>query len=200
MTILPVGLRRSGTSLLAEILDCLGVFMGSNFCPMPEEWNQNGGFEDADFVDAISDWMHDKSVKDGFVIDGNSSRIQSLIEQRNREHERWGCKNFGLLYVLPHFASLCNASLIRIDRQFASAVSSFAVRSGRTLDDAITWQAHALFNLDMCWERINAPKMRLSYEELLTDPESNIRRIAEFCGTDFQQRALDIVQAKFKRF
>lgn len=96
-----LGMHRSGTSLVANLLQEMGVFMGNEFLE-PDESNVNGYWEDVDFLalnkyllhDLEGDWKTQFSRKEILIADlYHSDRIEGLISKRNAEYKRWGWKD-----------------------------------------------------------------------------------------------------------
>lgn len=208
------GLRRSGTSLVARILQELGVFMGERLDSGKPGWNRDGLMEDLDFVEAGDRMTRGAVIKDGMIVgcDGAERSIyQWLIGKRIEEYPAWGVKNFGMLYYLPQFTAFCNGQamlrekqaevyLIACRRSFAKSVRSYCARSCEEHQKVVGWFAHDLFNLDMIWDRHAGPKLEVKFHRLMQAPETLTQLLAKFCGLSWKESAAALIDSTLARF
>jgi hypothetical protein len=187
MIVVVLGLRRSGTSLVAGLLHQSGVCMGERFAPLNPVWNQSGSFEDLDFGNLINNFTKFFQVRSGYIQNADPAKIQELrtfIGQRAATYKQWGLKGFGLLYLLPEFARHCPEppKLLVMRRSFASSVNSFFARSGYPLGEIVEHFGHDLYNLDMVYKTYPGPKLEVQFESLIENPTEEVGSIASFCG------------------
>lgn len=97
--IVVLGMHHSGTSLVASMLDAIGVYMGKEMLG-PNEHNPWGHFEDVQFLklnktilsDAGGSWFSPPSprkIKDAIP----HKAVVKLISDRKREQSLWGWKD-----------------------------------------------------------------------------------------------------------
>jgi hypothetical protein len=204
MIVVVLGLRRSGTSLVAGLLHHSGVFMGERFAPLDPIWNTNGSFEDLDFGNLINNFAKVFHVRDGYILNPDADKIQDLqtfIGNRAATHKQWGVKGFGLLYLLPEFARHCPEppKVVVMRRQFASSVNSYFARTGYNMGMIIPQFAHDLYNLDMVYKTYAGPKIEVQFESLIENPTEEVETIASFCGVTAGNVAslIDPMQRRF---
>ncbi len=98
--IIITGMHRSGTSLLANLLQSAGVDIGDRLMEATE-FNAKGYFEDMDFYDLHVDILHDNGRylvygigedQDVKISDEFESRAKKLVTERN-DREVWGWKD-----------------------------------------------------------------------------------------------------------
>ncbi len=92
------GMHRSGTSLVASLLQQSGIQIGSRLVP-PGRANPHGFFEDADFVDFHRTALRERGlthiVSEEFRFEptlDEVSRAKALIQERSQE-SKWGWKD-----------------------------------------------------------------------------------------------------------
>lgn len=186
MIVVVLGLRRSGTSLVAGLLHRSGVCMGERFGQLGPEWNRDGGFEDEDFSVLLNHFAQVFHVSCGYLQNADPAKIQELrgfIAARTAKYPRWGLKSFSLLYLLPEFASHCPEPprLLVMRRPFAASVNSYCARSGIPMGNIIQLFAHDLYNLDMVYKTYPGPKREIQFDALVEDPAPEVEKIASFC-------------------
>lgn len=95
--ILVLGTGRSGTSQVAQILEELGVNMGSLF-HLPDKFNKEGYFEDREFQDLNLTFfsMDLKGKKEGELWDMWRDKLDGLILKKNHKYKEWGLKDPGI--------------------------------------------------------------------------------------------------------
>ncbi len=90
-TVVVLGAFRGGTSMVAQVLKELGVFMGDQFAPPDVEYNN---LEDQEFQALLHrrDLLTQKDITLADFSSEELAKLRSLIEKRNREHALWGWK------------------------------------------------------------------------------------------------------------
>jgi len=163
MTVIATGVGRSGTSMVAKVLEALGIPMGNT--------ENQAVHEDKDFLHAL--------------LYFDFHRLATLIDARNEAYPRWGFKFPSLQNHLlaPQFAKFRNPYLIVVMRD-PVAIATRALASdpesgdpGATLAN-VTHQVSGLVELVA---RAECPALLLSYEKFLAFPEKTIEAIATFC-------------------
>ena len=190
--IVVLGMHRSGTSLVASMLEAMGVHMGDRLME-PSVHNPHGYFEDLDFYnlnqlilhDAGGDWSNPPSAK-AIRAAGERLRyrIEGLIAQKTTS-DLWGwkdprtCLTAGLYH--PH---LDDVKYVVVRRDRRAAVDSLMRREGGYWGD---WGE--LYNLYsqravQFLTDIDAPIHHIRYEDAV-HPKTGMkeaRKLAQFVG------------------
>jgi hypothetical protein len=203
--VLPLGLRRSGTSLLAEVLHNLGVVMGERFCPQSAEWNPHGSYEDSEFVCVMDDLLRNTTLAKGFITNASSvyeEQLRNFIARRCANYRVWGVKNFGIQYCLRHFLLFCprDVKVVCIRRRFASAVNSWIARTNESLMQTVRRFAGDLYHLEEAYTAYRGEKMEIHFDDLIGSPETAIRQLAEFCEVPYRAEVAGLVRNDWRRF
>jgi hypothetical protein len=203
--VLPLGLRRSGTSLLAEILHGLGVVMGERFCPLSPEWNPHGSYEDAEFVSVMDDLLRDTTLQDGYITNPSSvyeERLRAFIARRCASYRVWGVKNFGIMYCLQHFVQFCpcKVRIICMRRNFAAAVKSWMARTNEPLVKVVHRFSGDLYHLEEASRNYRGDKMEIHFDDLIGRPATVIGEVADFCGVPHCAELAGLVRSDLRRF
>ncbi len=189
-TVVVIGMHRSGTSMLAAILEALGVHMGENKLGEHDS-NPLGHFEDLDFLQ-----FHERFLADlGTTAEHPPSRqailnhahleketIIRLIQQKS--HGLWGWKDprnsiFAELY-LPY---LKNPYFLVIRRNEAAVVHSLYIRD--TMEEARAKAFKRCYDerIDDFLRRYPEHKvLELDYQDIVERPHAAIERIVGFLG------------------
>lgn len=160
-TVIVLGVARSGTSMLANILVQLGLFMG--------ERRDGIVFEDVDLAEAFEQ--------------GNMDQARSIIEHRNTAHGSWGWKRpEAFKYIAPYLKEFRNPCLIVTIRDILAIglrnVISTGLEPEVALKDAQARYAALLHFLD----QVAIPTLLVSYEKALLNAPDVIERVAGFAG------------------
>jgi hypothetical protein len=161
-TFIVTGLHRSGTSLVASILQQAGVFMGRD----------------------INDFVFEDEEMLATLRAGDVDKLKLLIRDRNADYGTWGFKA-PLLYTSlqpEQLALFDNAHLIVPFRDIAS----IAVRNSLSeYKDAMAALRDAVSQLDSMVGyvgSVSAPSLLFSYEKALIFPGDFIETFMRFCG------------------
>lgn len=161
-TFIVTGLHRSGTSLVAAVLQQAGIFMGDKI--------NDFVFEDEDMLAALQA--------------DQAGSLARLIAERNANYGTWGFKA-PLIYTSlrpEQLALFNNAHLIVPFRDIAS----IAVRNSLSeYKQAMTALRDAVSQLDAMVAflgSISAPSLLFSYEKALIFPGDFIETLTQFCG------------------
>jgi hypothetical protein len=212
MVALVIGLRRSGTSLIARLLHEMGIVMGQRFMEPNEDWNPGGFYEDYDFVTA------QQAILANVRFDGNGritecdpallSAWHSLLLDRCAKYPRWGLKTFGLPYLLLEFAARCpdkDVRLIVCRRAFNKCILSWwrLAQSKFTFEQMIEKSAVFLFNLEQArdtWIKQGGKAVDIDYEAVLRNPRQEVEALASFCGVPMPDGLDAIVDSRLNHF
>ena len=177
-TVVVLGCYRGGTSMIAGILRCLGVFMGYRF----GEESGGSNHEDLDFQQA------------------KLSTVRKLIVMRNAEFDVWGWKDPGTVLRIEDIAAdIRNPLFISVFRDPYAIALSEKKHSQR---DIATGLKVATGHLSMLsYFKVSYPQYRnlaLSYEKSIKDKkclvDSIILHLNLSVTKDQRQKAMDFVQ------
>ncbi len=138
--VLVAGHHRSGTSLLAQLLDRAGLFMGERLMGATEA-NPHGHVEDLDVVDIHDQILADNGltwqVDQEFIPTVNldlERRIGDLVARRRELGRPWGVKDPRICLFLPLWKHvLPEARILVTFRSPAACIESMERRSARDL-------------------------------------------------------------------
>ena len=160
IAVVVIGLGRSGTSMVARLLDIAGISMGERKDPR--------SYEDNDFVDAMRD--------------GRPEDMQRLIFQRGADHRRWGFKTTSGIGIGP-----LNTVIIPHGRMIVMVRDPIAVAGRHAIEHAVSAAANlssfahgAAMTLDWALSQ-TMPVLLVSYEKAITRPEALLSRLWQFC-------------------
>lgn len=159
-TFIVTGLHRSGTSLVASILQQAGIFMGRQ----------------------INDTVFEDEEMGVTLRSGDADALRRLIDDRNANHGTWGFKLPKVYLPVDRLALFDNARLIVTFRDIAS----IAVRNSLSeYKAAMTGLRDAVSQLEALVTYIDSasvPSLLLSYEKALIFPEGFIDALLRFSG------------------
>ncbi len=133
-----VGMHRSGTSMITQWLYRCGLFIGNNLIG-PAIGNEQGHFEDEDFLRLHCKFLKKRNFPDSGFIYKNSRQFQlselekmelkGTIETKSLRHEEWGWKEPRTTLFLDDYSQLIpGAFYVVVVRSFNATVNSLIVR------------------------------------------------------------------------
>jgi hypothetical protein len=213
LCVLVLPLPRSGSSMVAGILDQLGVDMGP--CRPPDAANPLGYFEDVRFW-----WLHRYWSRRYETIPGRArlrlpawdpplsevdlrryARLVRACEQR----PQWGAKDPEFCYYAARFAALLRRPFrtIATTRATAAAAASLAAArhftpadGDRVIREYADRQALMLAELE---SHGIPPALAVDYDAALADPEGTVRRIAAHVDLPVTAAATAFVAPRLRR-
>lgn len=136
-----LGMHRSGTSLLSNLLINMGVYMGHDFIE-PDEYNPRGYFEDTDFVrvnkmilrEFNASWNNPptrKQLESIARMKPHTARIEHVIRHKESlENDVWGWKDpRNSLTAFLYHPYLSNPHYIVVKRQPQNVLKSLRARN-----------------------------------------------------------------------
>ena len=175
-TLIVLGTMRGGTSMIAAVLDALGVYMGE--C---DELKRGGAFESSAFMGS------DPAVR------------EAEAERCNALHDVWGFKNpkgANVLGWLP--TAVCNPygivvyrDAVAVAQRWQEKRSEFASLPFHVILDTVLAEQQRLS--DALTARPAMPTLWLSYERSRSDARLLVRSIIDFTG--IQPAELQIEEA-----
>jgi hypothetical protein len=201
-----LGMHRSGTSLVAGILERLGVRMGERFRE-PDVHNPDGYYEDLDWRDlnkkilreSHGSWWEPPAEIDVISLRGSmAGEIHGLVDQKQEDAagQLWGFKDPRTALTIPLIHDfLPDPFYVCVRRSVPAVVQSLMRRAEARgyYESAKHWQ-----DLVSEYERRRTRFLRqgwasfalLTYEQLLTDTWGNVLSLAHFVG----QRNRDVIR------
>jgi hypothetical protein len=180
MTVIVSGVGRSGTSMIAKVVDALGISMGKTL--------GLAVFEDKELNRAF------------FQFDYNM--VRKLVKDRDVAHGRWGFKFASLQnhIFVPQLEYFRNPRLVIVMRDVVATAnrSYISDRESKGIEERllnVTKQTSDMMNFI-----INAacPTLVVSYEKFVGFPDQSIEAIADFCGVtlsdDIRLRAVRAIE------
>jgi hypothetical protein len=161
-TIVVTGVARGGTSMVAQVLDRLGLFLGDDCDPVV--------VEDVAILRALQN--------------SDMNQLQDIIADRNRHFSLWGFKVPNLHTFLP----VTDTSLFRNPRFVVVFRDPLAIARRNELSmfqgalEALREAGEHLAHLISYVGALTAPAMLISYEKVLQYPEHLVDAVAAFCG------------------
>jgi hypothetical protein len=153
-TLLLTGLARSGTSMLASLLQAAGVWLGDHvYDPIKEDAEITQMMEARDFT-----------------------RLDALIKRQNAKSPIWG---FKLHDELDRFR---NPHLIVIFRDPVAVAARNALSEQTEGTQALVEATAAMHSMVQFVRASRLPFLMLSYEKALVFPRSFIDTVLDFCG------------------
>jgi hypothetical protein len=183
-TFIVTGLYRSGTSLVASILQQAGLFMGNE----------------------IGDSVYQDEEIFPVLAAGDMAALRRIVVARNADHSRWGFK-YPMLWRAFDAGELARFDNPRLIVTFRDPVS-IAVRTSlseyqepmRALRDA----AVDLSALMAFIGKLDCPNLLLSYEKALVFPLDFVDAILQFCDIprsgEMRARLLALIQPNRPRY
>jgi len=172
--ILVIGTGRSGTSMVAGMLNQLGVKMGEKFMPADRN-NPYGTFEDYELFQ-INWRVADKSLE--------PDALEPLLKKRC-ENDIWGFKDPRLIetaqHVIPMLEELgCDVRVVVCRRNRAETVNSYmrAYHRGRVLSER--WYEESIRALAARMLELRCPVMELWFDEIMNNTEEEALELMHF--------------------
>jgi hypothetical protein len=161
-TIIVTGVARGGTSMLAQALDRLGLFLGDS--------RDSVVVEDTEILDALQNT--------------DMGRLEAIIADRNQRFARWGFKVPNIHKLLP----AADQRRFRNPRYVVAFRDPLAIARRNELSmrqdavKAIREAGENIMNLTSYVCTLTAPVMLISYEKALQNAEYMIKMMSAFCG------------------
>ena len=201
--VIVLGMHRSGTSMIAGILESLGVDLGED--QLGKEWsNPLGHFEDVDFLSlnkailasAGGSWKDPPSLTD-IITQGKKyqSEIKELILERNQRSSGspWGWKDprtsLTIELYLPH---LVNPYLIWCKRDQLAISRSLQKRNQIPVSDSQALHEYYENQIeDFIIKHPELPVVTVDYDEVIQAPERWINDFIQYLQLTPDQYQID---------
>jgi hypothetical protein len=183
-TFIVTGLHRSGTSLVAAILQQAGVFMGRQI--------SDAVFEDEEMLAVLRS--------------GDLGALRQLIADRNAGHDVWGFK-VPVIYTHlrpQHLALFDNPHLIVPFRDIASISVRKTLSEYKDSMHALRETVEQLDAMVSFLGSASVPSLLLSYEKAVTFREDFVDALIGFCGLPdsaaLRARSLDLIEPNRRHY
>jgi len=200
--IIILGMHRSGTSMLSGMLDRLGIAMGEDQ-PGRQVSNPMGHFEDGDLLSlnelilsqAGGSWDNPPTAAQ---IQNQAAplddRIQKIIldKRHANQDQHWGWKDprtsLTIKLYLPY---LRNPYIIWSQRDPDSISNSLRIRNKMPEHEANKLTEHYQRQIiDFLRDHPELPVLRISYQEMIDQPEFWISKVVNFLDLDVDEAQL----------
>lgn len=136
------GMHRSGTSLVTQWLNKCGLNVG-HYCLGASPSNQDGHFEDIEFIRLHEDLLRDNDLPETGLTDKkvrnfsayNQRRLEYLFQLKDDFYDQWAMKDPRSCMFLPFYNSqFPESNYLFIIRDYRSVVSSLLHREFKQID------------------------------------------------------------------
>jgi hypothetical protein len=189
-----LGVHRSGTSLVAGVLERLGVHMGTppGGRRWPTSWgNPTGHIEDGDFL-----WLNRRllGMDNGRPADRPRTQVKAVVTPDLRQEMRrliarregvWGWKDpWTVLTVEEYLAELSDPRFIVCRRDRTAMLASLA-RHEELYSEVVSLLPRFDDRLaSLTGTLASYPVLEVQYEDLIQNPTVEVERIAKWTGLD----------------
>lgn len=212
-----MGFQRSGTSLLANIVNTCGVFFGKKSeLKKPLITNPDGFFEHEEISNLSWEYLKEAGYHDNINYDVNLHpknlwrRIKRLVTVKNMHNvlydlsfgqEKWGIKNFPIFYYLWK-DYLPKHKIIAIYRNPYVSTHSFLNifwPSKFTYEYGLLLWTQA--QKDLIYHISQTDSILIQYEDLIDDNKNSsiIQKLIEFIGADNPEDIKKIIKTSLNR-
>ena len=191
MPIVVVGLPRSGTSMVSNILQALSVSMNAE--GNPDEYNEQGYGEDRELVresekileQVGGTWLNPPALQDVWNVSYKPNIDRTGV---------WGWKDPRLCLTLKNFLPyLIQPKIIVVERKRESVVQSLMRFKPLGLADerlARLFCNYLSVALEANLDFVVNPVLRIQYEDALARPLTTLKKLADFVGVKYQSLSL----------
>lgn len=201
--------HRTGSSLVAGILDRLGVMMGEELLGSHPS-NPTGHYEDMEMLTfndkMVQDWKNPRKNFDPEEF----SFYRSFVEKRDREYSIWGVKDPRLCILGRHLIPLLSdPRVVYCERPLLASIRSLASRDRIPLNEAETILATYQHELEKTRHEINeaVDGYVVRYEGMVEGPELAVAGLVDYIYEGLEKPpgyleslAVDLVNPNHKHF
>ena len=188
LTVVVLGMHRSGTSMIGGLLDALGIDMGNEFHPSTNA-NPTGFFEDLSFLRLNRRIL--QAAGGGHLAPPSAEAIlaqQDVFRQEIRDlvaaktSRRWGWKDPRTCLTLDLYLEHLPRPHVIVCRRDPDAIArSLQTRSGMPLEEGLRLTAVYEDRLHSFLARhADVPRLEVTYEVVTRDPNPWIEKIIDF--------------------
>lgn len=210
--VIVLGMHRSGTSAIARGLQTMGVVLGERLMPPAKGNNEKGFWEDIDFValnaemlEIIGRSWHSLDPIQAIDVDnlcdrGYLYRATDLLHSKINGFEYFSLKDPRTAVLLPFWERVFingdfDARYVLAIRNPVSVANSLARRDSFDPEKSFfLWAEHMVSGLANVGMR---PLILLDYDQLMSDPEGQLHRLANWLGTPLDSEKLAVYCNEF---
>lgn len=157
-TVIVLGAARGGTTMVASVLNALGVYMGKETGTL---------IEDVEIISAVRT--------------GNSVLMKELVDNRNANYPIWGWKRPSAIRYYPFWKdSFRNPYIIAIFRDPFAIANRNRISMLADIHKNMKNSIHDLNLMVSIIKDTNAPVLLCSYEKVLLSPEDFVHSVDNF--------------------
>jgi hypothetical protein len=212
MAVFIIGMHRSGTSMVASVLDALGVHFGADSELLPANQANVAGYFENKHILAMNDrlaaannlnWRTLPAISTRKKIDGIEqylSDAEAAVSAMSTQ-SIWGIKDPRLSFFLPYWKPVApDSSVIICVRKPDAVALSLNIRNDLSMAyGGALWELYTLAALK---NSRRMPRVALVYEKLLEDPAAAVKKIIaavpELTEIDFPDDVLASAAARIK--
>jgi len=198
-----LGMHRSGTSIVAGILNKMGINMGNDLVGKKPS-NPFGHFEDKSFINinrailskAYGSWDNPPNEEDILAqAKPFGKEIKELIGKKDSLNDIWGWKDPRTCLTIKLYTPyLINPYFIFCHRKDIEIAESLKRRNNYEIQKSLN--IANIYNnrvVNFFQEYKNFRKIDLYYEDFLVNPKQNITKIANFLSLNVNQERIEII-------
>lgn len=189
-----LGMHRSGTSVVAQLLSLLGVFLGPDEQLMAaNEYNERGYWEHHGIAELNENillrnggsWKHPPSPAEGWAhapaLADFRQQARTLLETTFAGQQAWGWKDPRTCLTLSFWRTLVAPSdYVLCVRNPLEVIHSLQRRDKLSMEQAASlWLT---YTAAMFQQTSDSRRIVIFYEDLLANPQQQIARLAHFIG------------------
>ena len=187
-----LGMHRSGTSMVAGVLQRLGVSMGE-YMLGSDVSNPAGHYEDIEFLrinkailaHAGGNWRNPPSHEAIMSVHKFDAQMAALVAKRDAAHELWGWKDPRTCLTLCKWAPLLSEPVyVSVERDLDSVARSLMRRNRMTNEEALALDKVYWDRADDTLAAVEGRKLWVCYDDALLVPERCVEDLARGLGVD----------------
>lgn len=170
-TIVVFGVARSGTSMVASVLDKLGVFLG--------QYLDDVVLEDVELAGILENKKDEEELK-------------RFIEKRNTEHKLWGWKRPGSIQYVDQFAPLLtNPYFIIVFRDSLAIALRNRISVHTDLINNLKHTHNQYISVIEFVKKTKYPCLLISYEKAISKKHIFVQQLAEYLDLNLSEKMLN---------
>jgi|AntAceMinimDraft_10_1070366.scaffolds.fasta_scaffold27521_2 hypothetical protein len=207
-TIIIIGMHRSGTSVIGNILNELGVNLGKNVLQGAED-NKGGFFENKKFIRmnnhllALKNGSWDSPPSEKKINSlKKSEKIKKLIKKliNSEKDVIWGWKEPRTSLLLDlYYPYLKNPYFIYCKRNPLAIANSLKKRNNFSIKKGLNLTKEYNYRIKKFINKIKCPVLKIDYEDIIKEPQKEIKKIKNFLHI-FYNKKIDVINKKLKHF
>lgn len=199
--ILVIGVPRSGTSCVAGILHHLGIDMGEKLMPADNRWNPAGFFQDEELENILHNDIGLWKFPDWTTSKRKNPNLVKYFKKRNKSN-LWGVKSNRLIYCLEEFlTAVSDVTIIRTQRDLSKSIQSWESLSGDG-DGHEYNPIRRMYNaIEKGFQELGVKEdLIVNYDRLIEDPTETVASIAQICGVELNNDAINFINSNLRHF